>query len=299
VVDILRQGTDDEPMAGLLAAARAQQARPGVLSVSVVEGFPYADVPEMGMSFLAVTDGDAELAKEVADTLAGVAWSRREEFVGGALEIDDALRRADRATAWPVLLLDVGDNVGGGSPGDSTYVLHAARRLGIGGVAQTLCDPEVVRTCAAAGAGARVEVAVGGKADDRHGDPLRVKATVTAVTDGRFEDPTPTHSGTRFFDVGPTVGLRTDDDFDLVVTSRPDGTWSLGHLRVAGVEPTTARIIVAKGVHAPRAAFGPIAAQLLWLATPGSTAAELSTFEYVQRRRPLYPFEPDTVWEPR
>ena len=61
-INILRQGTDDAPMRRLLDFADVQAQRPGVLSVSVVEGFPYADVEEMGMSFLAITDDDPALA---------------------------------------------------------------------------------------------------------------------------------------------------------------------------------------------------------------------------------------------
>ena len=77
VVNILCQGTDDAPMRDLLKLAQAQRDRPGVLSVSVVEGYPYADVPEMGMSFIAVTDRDNALAQEVVQTLAQAAWQMR------------------------------------------------------------------------------------------------------------------------------------------------------------------------------------------------------------------------------
>src|SRR5690606_32530748 len=94
VINILPQGTEDEPMAGLLRLAREQERRPGVLSASVAEGFPYADVPEMGMSFLAVADGDHTLAREVAAKLATAAWRMRESFVGDAVGVDAALRRA-------------------------------------------------------------------------------------------------------------------------------------------------------------------------------------------------------------
>ena len=58
VVNILRQGTDDSPMRELVGRAVEAAHRPGVLSVSIAEGFPYADVEEMGMAFVAVTDGD-------------------------------------------------------------------------------------------------------------------------------------------------------------------------------------------------------------------------------------------------
>ncbi|AYY13254.1 M81 family peptidase [Actinobacteria bacterium YIM 96077] len=291
-INILRQGTSDEPMASLLRQAREEERRPGVLSVSVVEGFPYADVPEMGMSVLAVTDGDDALAGDVAYRIADAAWQRRAEFAGDAHGIDDALREADAAARGPVVLLDMGDNVGGGSPGDSTHVLHAARQLGIRGVAACLFDPRAAREAAAAGPGARVELEVGGRVDDRHGAPLPVAGEVVAVTDGKFEDPTPTHGGARFFDLGTSAGIRTDDGLALAVHSRPEGTRSQEQFRTLGIEPRHERIIVAKGVHSPRAAFEPLATRLIWVATPGATSADLSNFTYRYRRRPMFPFEP-------
>jgi microcystin degradation protein MlrC len=56
--------TDSEPM--LLLERRAREIEvefPDVVAVNVLAGFPYADVPEAGVSFSAVTMGDLELAR--------------------------------------------------------------------------------------------------------------------------------------------------------------------------------------------------------------------------------------------
>jgi microcystin degradation protein MlrC len=63
--------------------------------------------------------------------------------------------------------------------------------------------------------------------------------------------------------------------------------------RTLGIEPRDAKIIVAKGVHSPRPAMEPIAKKMIWVATPGVTTADLSTFTYRHRRVPLYPLELD------
>jgi microcystin degradation protein MlrC len=296
LVNILCQGTADAPMRDLLREAAAQAQRPGVLSVSVVEGYPYADVAEMGMSFIAITDNDPALAREVARTVALAAWNMREALNHGAPSIDEALMRARAATQGPVVLFDVGDNVGGGSPGDSTHILHAARRLGVADLLQAVCDPEVVALAQAAGVGGRIDAAVGGKSDGMHGAPFPVQATVTALSDGRYEETGPTHGGFRFFNDGPSCALRTDDGYTLVLTSRSAGSSSLQQFRALGIEPTQIKTIVAKGVHSPRPAMEPIARELIWVATPGVTTADLSTFTYRHRRVPLYPLEPHTVW---
>jgi microcystin degradation protein MlrC len=248
----------------------------------------------MGMSFIAVTDDDPALADDVARRLADAAWSMRAALNTGGTTIDEALARARSATAGPVVLFDVGDNVGGGSPGDSTLILHAARRVGVGGpLLQAVLDPGAVEACRAAGVGGRIELAVGGKTDDRHGAPFPVRGVVTALSDGRYEETGPTHGGFRFFDDGPSAAVRTDDGFSLVLTTHGGGSASLQQFRTLGIEPLEMKVIVAKGVHSPRPAMEPIARELIWVASPGVTTADLSTFTYRHRRVPLYPLEPE------
>jgi microcystin degradation protein MlrC len=295
-VNILRQGTSDSPMKELVALAAEAATRPGVLSVSIAEGFPYADVEEMGMAFLAVTDGDPELAGEIARELARAAWDVRTELEGDGVPIDEALLHAARSQAHPVVLLDVGDNVGGGSPGDSTHVLAAAQRLGVGGLFNSLCDPASVAACVESGVGATVELEVGGKTDDLHGDPVAIRGVVQRLDDGKFEDSGPTHGGFRFYDAGPRALVHTDDDHMVLLTSQPRGNTSRQELVSAGLDPLTQPIIVAKGVHSPRATYEPIAAEMIRLNTPGCTSADTSALEYTYRPRPMFPYERDAQY---
>lgn len=298
-VNILRQGTSDSPMKELVGLAAEAATRPGVLSVSIAEGFPYADVEEMGMAFLAVTDDDTDLAGGIARELARAAWDVRSELEGDGVAIDEALRRAAQAEAHPVVLLDVGDNVGGGSPADSTHVLAAAQRLGVGGLFQSLCDPASVAACADAGVGATVELQVGGKTDDLHGDPVAIRGVVRMLDDGKFEDTGPTHGGFRFYDAGPRALVHSDDDHMLLLTSRPRGNTSRQELVSAGLDPLMQPIIVAKGVHSPRATYEPIAAEMVRLNTPGCTSADVSALEYQHRPRPMFPYERETRYDVR
>jgi microcystin degradation protein MlrC len=298
-VNILRQGTSDSPMRELVALAARAATRPGVLSVSIAEGFPYADVSEMGMAAVVVTDDDVGLAREIACELAVAIWDVRSELDGDAVGIEAALTRAAQADAHPVVLLDVGDNVGGGSPGDSTHVLAAAQRLGIGGLFHSLCDPEAVEGCARAGVGASVEVRAGGKTDDLHGDAVTVAGVVRMLDDGKFTDDGPTHGGWRFYDHGPRALIHTRDDHMVLLTSYPRGNTSRQELLSAGLDPMSQPIIVAKGVHSPRAAYEPIAAEMMWLNTGGCTSADISALDYEHRPRPMFPYERDTDYSPR
>jgi microcystin degradation protein MlrC len=252
VINIVKQFTGEEPMRSIVEDVEDVIRRPGMLSASAAEGYPYADVAEMGMAFLAIADADEAAARDAARWMARRAWERRAEFVADTPSPDDALRAAMRAEKTPVVLMDVGDNIGGGSPADSTILLEAAQRLGVRGYLQTLRDPEAVEKCIAAGTGARVSLAVGGKTDDLHGRPVAVSGTVGRISDGKFEEPTPTHGGFRFFDGGPTVVLETDDEHTLVLTTRLIGNTSIQQMYSVGVHPERMRVVVAKGVVSPR-----------------------------------------------
>ncbi len=83
ILNLLGQETDREPMRSLMARAREAERRPGVLSVSLMAGFPYADIAKMGPSVIAVADGEGNraLAQDVADELAGQMWEARRELV--------------------------------------------------------------------------------------------------------------------------------------------------------------------------------------------------------------------------
>jgi microcystin degradation protein MlrC len=296
VINILKQFTGEGPMRDLMADCDAVIARPGILSASVVEGYPYSDVEEMGASFLVVADGNELAAREAARWLARRAWERRAELQGDAPSPTEALTRAAAAPKGPVVLMDVGDNIGGGSSADSTILLVEAKRLGVRRYLQTLYDPTAVGACVAAGVGKSLTLAVGAKTDQYHGQPVEVTGKVRLIFDGKFEDTRPTHGGWRYFDGGVTVVLETTDEHTLVLTSKRIGNTSIEQMYSVGIRPEQFQVVVAKGVVSPRPAYQPIAAEIILVNTPGLTTADLSFFQYKHRRHPLYPFEPTAVY---
>jgi len=297
IINILKHFTGEEPMKGFMADARAVEERPGVLTASVAEGYPYADVPEMGMAFVTVADGDEAAARDAARWMAKRAWDRRAEIVGDSLSPEEALKYADAAPKGPICLMDVGDNIGGGSSADSTVLLAAAKKLGIGNMLQSLFDPEAVDACVAAGVGSDLTLTVGGKTDDMHGEPVEVTGHVRVISDGLYEELEPIHGGFRFFNAGTMVALDTTDGHTVVLTSRRTGNTSRQQMYSLGIRPERYKIVVAKGVQSPRPAYEPISVEVVMVNTPGVTTSDLSFFDYKRRRVPLYPFEEDAGYE--
>jgi microcystin degradation protein MlrC len=298
LINILKQHTGEEPSLDLVRDAEEAAERPKILSTSLSLSYQYADVVEMGASFLAVADGDLQAAQDAACWMARRAWARRAEFVADAPSPEQALQEAAAYPERPVVLMDVGDNVGGGSAADSTILLQEALRAGIKDMMVVLKDPESVQACIQAGVGASVTLSVGAKTDDLHGQPVAVPCRVRALTDGHFIEDNPVHGGGRFFNQGLTAVVETPQRHTLILTTLPMAPVSLEQVRSTGVVPERFQILVAKGVVAPRGAYAPIAAKIVLVDTPGATAPDPSRFEYRRRRRPLYPLEPDAVYEP-
>jgi len=319
-IGIERQDTSDLPCLSLYEQADRWLAKKGVISNSIVLGFPYADVPEMGSSFIAVTDNDRKLARRMVDSMSQYLIEHRCKFVGEFVSIPDAVDAA-LDEEGPVCLLDMGDNVGGGSTADGTYIayelLSRSKVQGRGnlrrqgsvfgqksarvqggalekrGVKAFLClyDPGAVAQSVEAGVGNRLRLSMGGKQDDRHGPPIESDVQVRGIFNGQFSETTIRHGGKTAYDMGQTAVVEMESGLTISLTTRRTVPVSLGMMTSLGLDPSQFQVLIAKGVHAPTAAYAPVSKRLIRVNTPGATSADMRTFTYRYRRRPLYPFE--------
>ena len=291
IISIAKQYTDEDPAKGLYEDVESVLKWPGILSASVAMGFYYADVEEMGATFLAVADHDRDLARKAARWMAQRAWDRREEFRADLPSAAEAVAMAMEAAEAPVVLLDIGDNVGGGSPGDSTLILAEIVAQKASNAMVVLFDAESVARCVEAGVRNPVNLQVGGKTDGRHGSPVSVQGRVRMISDGIFQEPEVRHGGWGSFDQGVTAVVETPEQHTLILTSVKMAPVSLEQVKSLGVKPESKKILVAKGVIAPRAAYNPVAARTILVDTPGATCVNPAGFTFHHRRRPIYPLE--------
>ncbi len=293
VLNIVRQNTSLEPVKSVMDAARALEQQPGVLAASVALGYQYADVHEIGPAAVVVTDGDEHRAAAEADRLAGMLWDARDQLSFDLPGPSEAVEQALQGDRWPVILVEMGDNIGGGSAGDSTFLLRELLARGAEGWLVVLADPEAVKRCLQAGIGASLSLPVGGKHDDLHGEPVVVSGRVRSLHDGRFVETEPRHGGARYHDQGLTAVLElTASQPELanyvVLTTRRQPPFSLQQLRSLGLQPEQRRIIVVKAAIAYRAAYEPIAGRIIEVDTPGLTAVNPAHFTYQNVRQPLW-----------
>lgn len=292
--NILYQNTFAQPLAPIVAESRKlEQQNPKILGVSVSGGYQYADVPAMGPSVIVITDNDPELARREAQRLSDMLWATRDRLVLNLPDAAEAVRLAMASDKSPVVLVDMGDNIGGGSAGDSTFLLEQLVRQKARGWVMSIADPEAVQVAARSGVGGDFDFETGGKTDQFHGRPVRIRGRVKLLNDGKYFEPEVRHGGEQYFDQGLTAvieveGSTRDLPSLLMLTSERQNPNSLHQLISNGIYPERQRILVVKAAIAYRAAYEPVAGRIIEVDTPGLTAVNPDRFTFKNIKRPMY-----------
>ena len=162
----------------------------------------------------------------------------------------------------PLVLADGTDNPGGGGYNDTTPLLQALLDAKIANVAfGTICDPATVQQAMKAGVGAEIDVELGGKTDESMGKPIKAKAIVKMLSDGTFKNDGPMNAGVET-QMGPTAVLRIDG-IDVVTISSRIQTIDLQVFLSQGIDPRARDVVVVKSVQHFRAAYAPIAREIV------------------------------------
>ena len=172
----------------LVQRALTWEAREPDVYVNVFFGFPFADVPDVGMTFQVMTNGDADLARKVADDMAA---GRLAPARGAARRrprstpIPEGVKLAKQAVAQgatPVVLADHSDR-----SGSATWILKEVIAQDLSDVLiATIADAKASDALKAKGvkAGDPFDMEVGGLADESAGAPVRIQGTVLNAVEG-------------------------------------------------------------------------------------------------------------------
>ncbi len=293
VYNIVFQNTFSEPLLPITSDSKRLEEDDRILAVSVAGGYQYADVPGMGPSVVVVTDGDFALAKQEAERLGDMLWESRHQTVLENLMPKEAVKEAIDHEGRPIVLIDMGDNIGGGSPGDGTVLLTELMQQKARGWVVVIADPEAYEIAEKGGVGAPFDAEVGGKTDDMHGEPVRIEGHIRSLHVGRYFEPEIRHGGGRYWDMGHTAVIHLDgsslEEPNLVlITQKPSSPNSAHQLISNGVYIERQKIVVVKGAIAPRAAYEPISSLIIAVDSPGVTAVNPIWFDFQRIRKGLF-----------
>jgi microcystin degradation protein MlrC len=266
---------------------------PGIHSVTFFHGFPYADIPQAGVTVTAFADTQ-EAADQAAMEVATYAWNRRNDFPVAAISPAQALDMAQQVEGI-VVINESSDNPGGGAPGDGTHLLRELLKRNLPGSAfGHICDPEVAQLAAQAGVGAKISCLLGAKTDKLHGEPIEIQeAYVKAICDGFYINQSPMGKGSRG-KLGLTIRLQVGN-VDIVVSSRARQTMDKGPFEIVGINYSEYKILCLKSSQHFRGWWQERAAKIIPCDPPGIHCADLSVFDFKMANTNYFPLG-DAQW---
>lgn len=284
-----RQVTAHPPMREAIARLHAIEARPGVVCGSIATCYALADVPDMGASVYIVTDNDRPLAQRHADDLGRWIFERRADWHAPMPSTQACLRQAQAAGRFPVIFADWYDNTGGGSPGDSTGMLRTFIEAGLTDACILyIVDRDAVDRCHAAGAGAVLDVEAGGKSSPLQGMPVKMRARVVALSDGRFRYDGPMYSGLENT-MGPSAHIEHNGVHVLLVSKR-EQPFDTAFARTLGLDPRRMTYIGVKSAAHFRSGFEAWAGAIYEVSEPSVHNPATGALPFRRLGRTLYPF---------
>ncbi|MCP4877099.1 MAG: M81 family metallopeptidase [Gammaproteobacteria bacterium] len=281
------QCTDFDPCKSVYQAVAELSTRSGLTNVDFATGFPPADIEECGAAVVAYGD-NVDAVEAAAEQIYQQVLTAEADFNFELLEPDAAVARAMANTSdKPVVLADAQDNPGAGGTSDTTGLLQAMVRNGARqAVIAVIYDPQVANMAHAAGVGAVLDTALGGKSDLPGIEPYPAQYAVEALGDGRF-----TYTGAMNLNSKAQLGkmalLRVVDDHSevrIVVGSSRSQCLDQAMIRHLGIEPSAQKIVAVKSTVHFRADFDPIATETLVVIAPGIHPCKLADLEYKNLR---------------
>ncbi|MEM7368569.1 MAG: M81 family metallopeptidase [Bacteroidota bacterium] len=228
------QWTGQSPSMDIMERARRWESREHDAFVNVFYGFPWSDVPDVGISVHVMTNNDQELADKIADDMEAYIWRVREAFVHRDYPMPkEAVQRTKQAVMagkTPVVLGDYSDR-----PGDATWILEQLIAQGVNNVLfGTLRDERVLQALQQqdAKAGDLFDMEVGGFTGPQAGRPVHIQGTV------------------RFFgemwSYAQVAAIEFGDNNMLVITPAYEQIRTPGRLRFGPIDPDTYEVFVTK-----------------------------------------------------
>jgi microcystin degradation protein MlrC len=285
--------TDIGPMIARLAKARKYEEKADVFAVSINAGFASADVARVGPTVVVAGQGDFAAHKAFAETIADDIWDRRFEVLNDYLSVEEvaAIAAAYVPDEGPLVIADYADNPGAGGYGDSTELLRALLAAGVTNACLgPMVDGAAVQALHAAAIGERINMALGGKTDPHFGGgPLILEAELVSINAGHFTGDGPMIHGLSG-SFGPSAVIRVGGIEILVVTIARQ-ILDLQQFRAFGIYPQNKHVVALKSMQHFRAAFEPIAGQVLVCDSGALCTPRYNRLPYRNVPRPIFPLD--------
>ncbi|WP_277477270.1 M81 family metallopeptidase [Catalinimonas alkaloidigena] len=180
ITPTVMQDTKTYPSIEIMERGRIWEDHEEDVYVSVLYGFPWSDVPDVGATVMVITNNDQALADEIAEDMSSFIWKVRESFANkqyprpevAAAQIIEAVEQGQT----PVVVGDYSDRMG-----DATFILRELMEKNASNFCiATLKDAPLLDSLSENNVqqGEEVSVTVGGYLAESSGEPVIINGTL-------------------------------------------------------------------------------------------------------------------------
>lgn len=279
-------GTANDPMKSILQEAKKIEDKDkDILCINVMAGYSYADIADCGFSLNCCTRGDVANAKQYLAFLNDILESKIKSAYPSENSIEETIEKIKKLTPQkkPILLIEPADNIGGGTPGDATDLLRNFLKFNYDGIVAIINDPEAVQICHQSKIGNEVDLEIGAKFDDYHGDPIPFRGIIDKLSDGKFVLENKKSHLASMMGMNINMGLSAvlkNDQLTLLLTSIKTPPMDLGQLISQGIDPEKAKFIIIKAAVSHKDAYDPIASHSFYIDSQGLCTSNLKRLPF-------------------
>lgn len=304
--------TKSDPMKTIVKYIQQVEGKNGIEAVTIAHGFPWANVPDIGLKVLVLYDANNKnaehLSVQLTQAIACVLYQVRYQAKSSWMPLERALSILDQENKGnnrPVVFSDYADNPGGGANSCSTFLVHeliASKFKGSAAFA-LFYDPESVEFLLKKNKGDCLRISVAGNKgvdNSRYdGEPLDLEVEVIGIqTQNLHQD----FSGalwpsgraisikilSYFDDNGEKISFKNSIDHDgkmnkeiyLVLNDKRSQVFSPSCFSAVGIDPKKLDLLVVKSMHHYRAGFSNLASRFENIASSGVLNPDFTKIKY-------------------
>ena len=278
--------TSKEPMRSFVNDIKNLEKEKSILSISVIHGFMAGNSPDLGAKILVTTNNNKKYGDKLSKELGMKLFKLRKNLAPKTYSVSKSLNMAKsffKKNKKPVLCVDLFDNPGGGSVGDSTVLIKKAISMKLKNIALApIWDPEAVRLCFETGEKETINLSFGSKILSTESS-IKKKVFIKKIKKNVFQ-----RFGKSFVPLGNCACILFDD-IEIVLSSNRSQAFSTDIFSKLGIQISSKKLLIIKSTNHFYSSFYPHVSNIIYTLVKGVYPNDPKKNNYTKLKRKIWP----------
>jgi len=271
------QSTNESPMKEIMKRVFISEKKHDVASISVVPGFPYSDIKDLGLTVIGY-GSNFDVVKVECEEISNLIEISKKKFTPKILNLQNLEKKLlnFKNLKKPIIITDPSDNVGGGALGNNTEILEILLKYKLSGTiviwAPSLREKSYKENL--------FNNYVGSNYTYTDNKSLKLNGNIIFKATNFVYERDELYMTGQKVKMGNVLVIKTKFNLKVILTENRVMPFDSKHISVFGIDPNKEDIIVTKSGSAWKIAFGKIAKTIFNVDTNGICSSNVKNFRY-------------------